>query len=117
MFHFKSDKRSALVLWSLAIIYFVDAVLGSKLFYDVSTFYKFNVVINSIVFMIMMLQKEFWKKLTTGMMCILVVVMNLHEHYSHYQTFMYPYIDSIHSWYLEALTLIALINFKASRKL
>lgn len=114
---FKSDKRSALILWSLAVVYTVDAVLGSKVFYDVSMFYKFNVVINSLVFMVLMLQKQLWKKLITGIMCILIVAMNLHEHYSPYQTFMYLYIDSIHSWYLEALTLIVLINFKASTKL
>jgi len=113
---FKGDKRSALVLWSLSIIYTIDAVLGSSVFNSASTFYKFNVCVNMIVMLILMLQKDLWKKILTGLMCLSVILMNLHEHFNEYQTFMYHYIDTIHSWYLEFLILVILIKFKAPTK-
>lgn len=112
-FQLSVDKRSALVLWSMSIIYIVDALIGSMVFNDVSTFYKFNVVVNCIVMLILLLQKELWKKVSTGGMCLFIILMNIHEHLNEYQTFMYPYIDGIHSWYLEILILIILIKFKA----
>lgn len=112
-FQLRVDKRSAIVLWSLSLIYVVDAFLGGEVFNSASTFYKFNVVVNCFVILVLYLQKELWKKVVTIGMALCIIAMNLHEHFNYYQTFMYPYIDTIHSWYLEILILIVLIKFKA----
>jgi len=115
-YQFKEDKRSALVLWSLAIVYTVDAVLGSMVFNSASNFYKFNIAVNTVVMTILMFQKQLWKKVVTGLMCLFIILMNLYEHVNEYQTSMYPYINTIHSWYLEFLIVIILIKFKAPTK-
>ena len=114
---FTSDNRNRLILWSLSIVYCLDAVLGVAKYSGVSTFYLFNIFINSVVFVLLLFVKPLWKKILLQTSCVFIIWMNYHEHSSVYQTFMYPYIDHIHSWYLELIILVILINSKAPRKL
>lgn len=109
---FTSDKWDKILLWSLSIIYCMDAMLGSTLFCDVSTFYQFNIFINAWVMLILCFVKPLWKQILTQCACLFIIGMNYIEHASPYQTGFYPYIDSIHSWYLELLILIIMVKFK-----
>lgn len=111
-FSFTRDKKAALLLWSLATIYTIDAVIGTVKYYDVSTFYLFNVFINLVVFSLLSLVDHSNKRLVLWVMCGCIILMNVYEHFNMYQTFLYPYIDTIHSWCLEVLVAALLIDFK-----
>lgn len=109
--------NNPLLLWSFALIYSVDAFLGTLKFSGVSTFYLFNIFINLLNMILFYYLVTEWKKYVLITLCSLIILMNVYEHFNEYQTFIYPYINTIHSWYLETLAIIVLINFKASRKL
>lgn len=111
-FSFTRDKKAALLLWSLATIYTIDVVIGTVKYSDVSTFYLFNVFINLIVFSLLSLVDHSKKRIVLWVMCCCIILMNAYEHFNMYQTFLYPYIDTIHSWYLEVLVAALLIDFK-----
>lgn len=111
-FSFKRDKKAALLLWSLATVYTVDAVIGTVKYSDVSTFYLFNIFINLVVFSLLYLVDHSKKRMILWGMCGCIILMNAYEHFNTYQTFLYPYIDTIHSWYLEVLVAALLIDFK-----
>lgn len=110
---FASDNRERLILWSISIVYCLDAVLGTVKYSDVSTFYLFNIFINCAVFLLVVFVKPLWKRVLLHTACAAIICMNYYEHINLYQTFMYPYIDHIHSWYLEVIVLVILIKFKA----
>lgn len=104
--------NNTLLLWSFALIYSVDAFLGTLKFSGVSTFYLFNVFINLLNIILFYYLVTEWKKYVLITLCNLIILMNAYEHLNEYQTFIYPYINTIHSWYLEVLFAALIIDFK-----
>lgn len=103
---------NTILLWSFALIYSVDAFLGTLKFNGVSTFYLFNIFINLLNIILFYYLVTEWKKYVLITLCNLIILMNTYEHFNEYQTFIYPYINTTHSWYLEVLFAILIIDFK-----
>jgi len=108
------DKDVTLVIKTWVLIYLVDIVAWLILGHN---FYYIRSAITDIcMFATVFLLEDDLKSILIGVICFISFGMNIYEHWSYYQTWYYPYRESI-QWVLTQLVCASILIDCRWRKL
>jgi hypothetical protein len=106
------DKDVRQCITGLSFIYTLDYVVGGMLFTDVSTFYLSMIMSNLLLLLSIRILESTKKQFLCSLVILFLILVNLNEHLSKYQTMFYPYLDHINYWSGEVLSIIVTWNVK-----
>lgn len=99
----ETDIRRLSIVWSS--VFMLDAVLTPLFFNHYTTFYLFHFSLDIITLISAwtILWHRWWRLLIISAVCLFSAWMNMYEHMSPIQTFIYEYRDQIQWWLVEIL--------------
>lgn len=108
----ENDIKKLALVWSSVFI--LDAVLTPLFFNHYTTFYLFHFSLDiiSLVAAWIIIWRGWWRLLIISAVCLFSAWMNMFEHMSPVQTFIYDYRDQIQWWLVEIL--VACLLFKVT---
>lgn len=110
LFVISNDIKKLCIIYSS--LFMVAVVLGYTLFYGLSSYYKFQFIMDIMYGASALILQCKWKRNALIIICALSAAMNLYEELSYYQTFIYPYRYWIQFILTQLLLVIILFNTK-----